>query len=267
MTQITITLKKKIKYRIDMSFISKIQDSKSVKHFLSKKIYYGNKPIEVAKLFNISGSDMSKIVIKSAVNLMDNIGKELQDTEMTVFGNVGFSFGSGMQSGTLNLHGNCLDYAASGMRSGKIFINGNTGDHLGGKPNAANEGILDGFIYVKGNVGQNSIQRMRRGNVVINGNLGDYACEEMISGTVVIMGNVGNSFAEGMKRGTIVTKEKKLIKDYKIANDAEYNFIDFFITKISKILNRNIFNRKHIVSRYHGHKDKDNISEVFLFKS
>ena len=73
-----------------------------------------------------------------------------------------------------------------------------------------------GFIYIKGNVGQNSIQRMRRGNVIINGNLGDYACEEMISGSVIVMGRVGNSFAEGIKRGTIITKEKKLVKETEI---------------------------------------------------
>ena len=267
MTQITITLKKKLKYRIDMSFISSIQDSKSIKQILSKKIYYGNKPVQVSTIFKITGSDKSKIVIKSAVNLMDNIGKELRDTEITVFGNVGFSFGSGMHSGVLVLHGNCLDYAASGMKNGKIFIYGNAGNNLGGKPNSCNEGVLDGFIYVKGNVGHNSIQRIRRGNIVIHGNIGDYACEEMISGTVIIMGNIGNSFAEGIKRGTIITKEKKLTKNYRLANNAEYNFMDFFITKISKILNKNIFSRNHIIARYQGHKDKSNISEVFLIKS
>ena len=267
MTHITFKLKKKLKYRLDMTFISEISNYKSINKFLSKKIYYGNKEVNISSLFNVTGTDTSKIVIKSSMNYMDNIGVGLRNIEMIIYGNVGYSFGSNMQSGKLVLYGNCLDYAASGMRGGVIFIHGNTGKYLGGKPNSSNEGILDGFIYIKGNVGQNSIQRMRRGNVIINGNLGDYACEEMISGSVIVMGRVGNSFAEGIKRGTIITKEKKITKDYRLASKAEYNFIDFFVNKISKILKLNLFSRKTIISRYHGHKNNDNLSEIFLFKS
>tara|TARA_B100001758_G_scaffold204983_1_gene185117 strand:+ start:159 stop:962 length:804 start_codon:yes stop_codon:yes gene_type:complete len=267
MTHVTINLKKKLKYRLDMTFMSDISDYKSMKKFLSKKIYYGNKEINISNLFNITGTDTSKVVIKSSMNYMDNIGVGLRNMEMIVYGNTGYSFGSNMQSGKLVLYGNCLDHAASGMKGGEIFIHGNTGDYLGGKPNSSNEGILDGFIYIKGNVGQNSIQRMRRGNIIINGDLGDNACEEMISGSVIVMGRVGSSFAYGIKRGTIITKEKKITKDYRLASKAEYNFIDFFINKISKILNFKLFSRKTIVSRYHGHKKNDNLSEIFLFKS
>ena len=173
-----------------MSFLSKIQDYKSIKEILATKISYGNKLIGVSSLFKITGSNMSKVVIKSADTSMDNIGKGLENIDMTVYGNVGFSFGGNMISGKLTLHGNCLDYAASGIRGGKLFIYGNTGDYLAGKPNSSNEGILDGFIYIKGNVGHNSIQRMRRGNVIISGNIGDYACAEMISGSVVVMGSI-----------------------------------------------------------------------------
>ena len=266
MTHITFKLKKKLQYRLDMSFLSDISDYKSLKEFLSRKIYYGNKLVSVPSLFNITGTDISKVVIKSSMNYMDNIGSGLKNIEMVVYGNAGYSFGSNMNSGKLVLYGNCMDHAASGMKGGEIFIYGNTGDYLGGKPNSSNEGILDGFIYIKGNVGQNSIQRMRRGNVIINGNLGDYACEEMISGSIIVMGRVGNSFAEGIKRGTIITKEKKITKDYRLASKAEYNFIDFFVNKISKILKLNLFSRKTIISRYHGHKNNDNLSEIFLFK-
>ena len=51
-----------------------------------------------------------------------------------------------------------------------------------GKLIMGNVGIVDGFLYVKGNVGNNSIERMRRGNVIIEGNIGDYACNDMLSG-------------------------------------------------------------------------------------
>jgi len=267
MTEITIKPKIKLKYRVDMSFLSKIQDYKSIREFLATKISYGNKLIDVSSLFKITGSNMSKVVIKSAETSMDNIGKGLMNIDMTVHGNVGFSFGSNMISGKLTLHGNCLDYAASGIKGGKIFIYGNTGNYFAGKPNSSNEGILDGFIYIKGNVGHNSIQRMRRGNVIISGNIGDYACAEMISGSVVVMGSIGKFFAEGIKRGTIITKDKKLTKNYRVANNAEYNFVDFFINSITEQLDKNIFKNKTIISRYHGHKNKENVSEVFLLKS
>ena len=39
-----------------------------------------------------------------------------------------------------------------------------------------NQGLVDGFIYVKKNVGSNSIVRMRRGNIVIGGSIGSYSC-------------------------------------------------------------------------------------------
>lgn len=246
MKHVTIKLKKKLKYRLDMSFLSEIQDYKSIKSFLSKKIQYGNKLVNIENLFSITGSDTSKIVIKSAVNYMDNIGAGLNNIQIIVYGDVGFSFGSRMVSGILTLYGNCLDHAASGMKGGSLFIYGNTGNYLGGKPNSANEGILDGLVYVKGNVGQNAIQRMRRGNIIIDGNVGDYACEEMISGTVIVMGKIGKSFAEGIKRGTIISKEKSLTKNYRLANNAEYNFINFFIKKISNIIDKNLFNKKAI---------------------
>ena len=267
MKHVTIKLKKKLKYRLDMSFLSEIQDYKSIKSFLSKKIHYGNKLVNINSLFTITGSNTSKIVIRSAVNYMDNIGVGLNNIQIIVYGDVGFSFGSRMESGILTLYGNCLDHAASGMKGGSLFIYGNAGNYFGGKPNSANEGILDGLVYVKGNVGQNSIQRMRRGNIIIEGNIGDYACEEMISGTIVIMGTIGKSFAEGIKRGTIISKEKSLTKNYRLANNAEYNFTNFFINKISKIIDKKLFNKKAITSRYHGHKNKENISEVFLFRS
>ena len=112
---------------------------------------------------------------------MDNIGVGLNNLQMTVYGDVGFSLGSRMLSGTLTLYGNCLDHAASGMKGGNLFIHGSSGNYLGGKPNSANEGILDGLIYVKGNVGQNSIQRMRRGNVIIgHGISNDVAIKNML---------------------------------------------------------------------------------------
>ena len=85
MTHVTINLKKKLKYRLDMTFMSDISDYKSIKKFLSKKIYYGNKEINISNLFNITGTDTSKVVIKSSMNYMDNIGvRSVSYTHLTL---------------------------------------------------------------------------------------------------------------------------------------------------------------------------------------
>ena len=249
---------------MDMSFLS--NPFKKMSSLSSQKIFYGNQQFKLKNFFSIKGNDLNNIIIKSSVDLMDNIGKGLKDVNITVYGNVGYSFGEEMISGNLKLYGDSLDYAASGIKGGAIFIYGNTGNYTGGKPNSSNEGILDGFIYIKGNVGDNSIERMRRGNVVIEGNIGDDACNEMLSGTVIIQGKVGKSFAQNIKRGTIFTKDKNLIKKYNKSNDAEYNFTNFMFKEISKIISKDIFLSNKKLTRYCGHQDNGNLSEIFLFK-
>ena len=128
-----------------------------------------------------------------------------------------------------------------------------------------NEGILDGFIYVKGNVGNDSFQRVRRGNIIIDGNIGNDACREMISGSILIKGSIGNSFGIDIKRGSIFIKDRKLTRDYTQSNDAEYNFIKFYLTQLKSILKKKIFLEKKKLKRYYGNKDKNNLSEIFLF--
>jgi len=264
MNPVILKLKKKIKYRIDMSFLS--NSYKDASRLSSQIISYGNKQFKVKELFNIKGSDIKNIIIQSSVDLMDNIGKGLNNINITVHGNVGYSFGEQMLSGKLMLYGDALDYAASGIKGGSIFIYGNSGDYTGGKTNHGNVGIVDGFLYVKGNVGNNSIERMRRGNVIVEGNIGDYACNDMLSGTIIIKGKIGKIFAEGIKRGTIFTKDKKVVKEYNRSNDAEYNFTKFYFKEISNVIGQKMFLENKNLIRYYGNTNSSNLSEVFLFK-
>ena len=265
MKPVIMKLKKKLKYRVDMSCLSNL--FMSISSLKSQGVIYGNKEFKLADLFDIKGNDVKNIIVKSSVDLMDNIGKKLNGTNITVYGNVGYSFGEQMSAGKLILHGNTLDYTASGISGGAIFVNGNTGNYTCGKTNSTNEGVIDGFIYIKGDVGNNSIERMRRGNIIIEGNIGDDACYQMISGTVIIKGKIGKFFAEGIKRGSIFTKDRNLIKNYNKSNDAEYNFISFLCKEISKIISKNIFISNKSLKRYYGHKDTNNLSEIFLFRA
>ena len=264
MKPITIKTKRKLTLRIDMSFLSNEIKHTNLNQLKRLNIFYGKKTFKVKDLFQVTGNDVSNIIIESATDVMDNIGYRMKKMNITVNGNAGYSFGQEMLSGYLKIHGNTLDYAGSGLKGGNILIFGNTGDNLGGKPVALNEGISDGLIYIKGNAGNNSIQRMRRGNVIIEGNVGDDCCYKMISGTVIVKGKVGNNFCEGIKRGTIFTKDSKFTQNYALANNVKINFIKFYLLQLKKYIGKNIFSQNIKLKRFYGQANKDDLSEVFL---
>ena len=80
-----------------------------------------------------------------------------------------------------------------------------------------------------------------------------------------IKGSIGNSFGIDIKRGSIFIKDRKLTRDYTQSNDAEYNFIKFYLTQLKSIIKKKIFLEKKKLKRYYGNKDKNNLSEIFLF--
>ena len=267
MKPVVIKLKKKIKYRIDMSFLSNLYKHKSLNSFRSKIIIYGNKEYKAKDIFHIEGNDVTKLILKSSNDLMDNIGKDLSVMSIKIYGDVGCNLGLRMKSGSIKLHGNATSNVACGMMGGKIFIFGNTGDYLCAKPNSSNEGLVDGLIYVKGNVGDYSLHKVRRGNIIIDGNLGKYACKDLLSGSILINGKVGDRFGEGIKRGTIFTSERNIIKKYSRSINAKFNFIELYNSQVSKIVNKPIFTENKKLQRYQGHVDSNNLSEVFFFNS
>ena len=190
MKSISITTKSKLKYRIDMSFLSHFKD-KTIAQIKNIKIYYGSKCLKVSDLFSVGGAPSKKIILKNPSTLMDNVGKKLTYNNLTICGRVGNSAGTEMYSGELIIKGNVGEGCGAGIKGGNIFVYGNTGDKLCGSPNASREGIVDGNIFISGSVGANSIQRMRRGTVFIGKNIGDNCCSNIISGTIIIKGNIG----------------------------------------------------------------------------
>ena len=169
-----------------------------------------------------------------------------------------------MISGTLIIKGNVGLSCASGMRGGKLFIHGNTGDKFCSSPNTSKEGLIDGNIYVHGSVGSNSIQRMRRGIIVIEKNIGDNCCSNLISGTIIVKGKIGDNFLENSKRGTIFGSDKKVVKGYRKANDANYNFIPFMSKLLELIYDRKVLKGSSFL-RYQGClANSTNLTEIFL---
>ena len=106
-----------------------------------------------------------------------------------------------MISGEIIVNGNAGKNACCGMKGGSVHILGNADDGLCSLPTSMNEGLVDGFIYVQKSVGENSVVRMRRGNIIIGGNIGSGSCLELISGSVVVLGKIGNNVKIGGQAG------------------------------------------------------------------
>ena len=263
MKPLTIKLKSQIQFRLDASFIT-TNNIKTSSQFKNLKIIYGNKLHKITNLFKVSGDDVKNIVIKSSTNKIDNIGYKMKNMKITVFGHAGNSFGKEMLSGSLKIYGNTLDYTGAGIRGGNILVHGSAGKFLAGKPIGKNEGMLDGLIYIHGNVGDYSIERMRRGIIVINGDIGSYCCSNMVSGSIIIKGKIGNHFCDGIKRGTVVTTQKKTTFNYIPTNNSNLNFFNFYMKKLYGIIGKKIFPNKIKLQRFYGRQDSKSLSEIFL---
>ena len=262
MKPLTLTCKIKDRQRLDMSWLSYIKTSElpDIKNIL---INYGSKQHKLSTLFNISGDNCKDIVIKNSHEHLDNIGSSLEEKKITINGNVGYGLAKVMISGEIIVNGNAGKNACCGMKGGSVHILGNADNGLCSLPTSMNEGLVDGFIYVRKNVGDNSIIRMRRGNVVIGGDIGSGSCLELISGSIVVMGKIGNNFCHNARRGTIFTRDKSICREYIRANQTDLTFFNFYKIKINKILNKSIINSSKPV-RYFGTKSGKELIELFV---
>ena len=105
---------------------------------------------------------------------------------------------------------------------------------------------------------------MRRGIIVIEKNIGDNCCSNLISGTIIVKGKIGDNFLENSKRGTIFGSDKKVVKGYRKANDANYNFIPFMGKLLELIYDRKVLKGSSFL-RYQGClANSTNLTEIFL---
>ena len=262
MSSLTLKYKVRDKYRLDMSWLSKI-DTPDLSVIKNIKIGYGNKNYKLSELFYISGNNIKDIRILNSNNKLDNIGSGLRNKKITVNGSVGNGLAKNMNNGKIIVKGNAGKNACSGMVGGSVFIHGNAGDGFCSLPTGKNLGLVDGFIYVQKNVGSNSIIRMRRGNIFIGGDIGNGSCLELISGTITILGKIGNEFCTNARRGTLFIKDKSIIKDYIIANNTDLTFYNFYRINLNKLINKKLIKTSD-PKRYFGTKDDKKLVELFL---
>ncbi|MDO9281958.1 MAG: formylmethanofuran dehydrogenase subunit C [Methylotenera sp.] len=205
MNALTLTLKKTPAYTINCSGLTpNFLANKSVAEIADIPLNYGNSPLSVGELFEITGSDAQHLVFKNPSDKLDYIGANLTSGKITVTGNAGAYLGFNLKNGEIHCQGNTEAFAACNMLSGLLRIDGNTGDFLGAGSEGLRKGMRGGTVIVKGNAGDRVGDQMRRGLILIEGNAGDYCGSRMIAGTIGVLGNLGAYTAFNMHRGTLL---------------------------------------------------------------
>lgn len=168
---------------------------------------WGNAAIKVGDLFDVSGSDPSRLVFEGGSPKLDRIGEAMGSGEIIVRGDAGAYLGHRMAGGAIRVEGSVGDYCASGAKNGLVTVTGHAGDFLAAALPGEHRGMAGGLVLIRGNAGDRVGDRMRRGMVLIEGGAGDYCASRMGAGTIAVLGRTGAGAATGMRRGTLLLKE------------------------------------------------------------
>jgi formylmethanofuran dehydrogenase subunit C len=268
MNPITFNLKTQPKQRVDRSPLTPANLSgKSLAEIAQISLQCGKPLIAVGDLFDISGDDVTNIVINNSFDKLDYIGKELENGTLTVNGDAGAYLGMGMKSGQITVNGNAGLYAACEMKKGTLEINGNVGDFLGGALPGNKMGMKGGTILVKGNAGARVGDHMRRGLILIEGNAGDYCGSRITAGTIAVMGSTGRYLGYAMRRGTLLLwKQPQLLASFNDCGAHTLGFLPLMFKSFkqinSKFADTSVaFNR---VQRYAGDMSELGRGEILI---
>jgi len=126
----------------------------------NQQVYSG---IFLSGLIEVAREDLSLTIPKGF--LPNCLGLKFGLTykkEVTIYGDVGATFGNFMESGSLILHGNAGDDVAIGLRDGSIIIHGDVGKRLA-------RNMIGGLIEVFGNAGVKTANCMSGGVMKLHG--------------------------------------------------------------------------------------------------
>lgn len=160
--------------------------------------------VELGQFFDLTDGDRQRLRLEGDLTVCDNVGGQLDEGEIEVFGSVGHYAGFAMTGGRLVIRGNAQQYACGGLRAGSVLIDGNVGDCLGAAASGSVTGMRGGTVVVTGSVGRGAAARMRRGTIVVHGDVADGLAMRMIAGTVICCGQVSGPYGCGMRRGTLM---------------------------------------------------------------
>lgn len=179
---------------------------KSVSDIEKLQIWHGRMKLDLAELFQVSGSvdDSNSILFEGNVCPVNSIGAGMKSGTIRIESDAGSRMGCQMSGGEIICEGSVSDCLGVEMAGGTIRVSGNAGDLVGGHLPGSKIGINRGSILIKGNAGKGTGQGMRRGTIVIGGNAGELLGWNMRAGTIVVFGQCGLNVGAEMTRGTIV---------------------------------------------------------------
>lgn len=189
-----------------------LEDLKNLELLVGKKAY------KFKDFFEIAGEPAAEIEIYGDLSNFKYIGAAMTSGKIIVDGNTGMHTASEMKGGKIEIKGNTGDWLGAEMTGGFIKIYGDAGNYVGAAFRGDKLGMNRGLIYIKGNAGNFTANKMRRGEIIINGNCGNLLAAQMIAGSVYVFGKCGSRVGAGMKRGTIILSD-----DIKLLPTFNYN--------------------------------------------
>ena len=267
MSYIFIKLKKKLRFRLNLSFLTPDKIiNKKISSIKSMKIFYGREKKKISDFFYISGKLNKGIIFKGDLSKCDYIGDQMKNGEIIINGSSGDYLGNKMSGGKIIVNGSTANYTACSLKNGEILINKNAGDFLGSSVQGEKIGMSGGIVVVKGSVGNKVGFKMRAGIIYVKNNAKDFVGCQMIAGTIIIDGKVGLNIGLLMKRGTIILKNHKLlIPNFNYNGTNNYIFlkiIQFYLVKISKEF-ENIFPNIYL-KKYLGDINCKGVGEILI---
>ncbi len=178
--------------------------NKSLAEIERLAIYHGNRKLDLAEMFSISGDPAKgRIDLEGELAGVHFIGSGMNRGEIHVHGNAGRHVGAAMNGGRIEVDGNAGDFTGCEMHGGLIHVAGNAGHKIGAAYPGSKKGMTDGTILIGGDVGSEVGASMRRGTLVVRGSCGDALGFNMIAGSIVVFGSCGARPGAGMRRGTL----------------------------------------------------------------
>ncbi|MGM0498752.1 MAG: formylmethanofuran dehydrogenase subunit C [Bacillota bacterium] len=233
------------------------------------EIRAGKEIYKLKDFFEIEGEPAEDIEIVGDLSNFKYLGAEMNSGTIKVKGNVGMHLGSEMSGGQIEIEGNAGDWLGAEMTGGMITVAGDAGNYIGAAFRGDKLGMNRGLIYIGGNAGNFTANKMRRGEIIINGDCGDLLGAQMIAGSVYVFGKCGKRVGAGMKRGTIVVfNEIELLPTFSYNISYSPNFLNIAFRHLENDYGIKIpdqaFNSEY--KRYSGDKTELGKGEILIWK-
>ncbi len=168
-----------------------------------------------------------KIVFRGDLREVDFLGFRNKDIHILINGNIGNYVGCMMQTGSITVKGSAGHFVGAMMSGGSLIVKGDVGHYAGANLTGEMEGMVGGFLSVKGNAGSNFCRRMRRGFAFVVGDVGDFFANDMIAGSVIVGGTAGKLWGYGMRRGTIVFAKNQVVPNH-VFKETNHDFSSYW---------------------------------------